>query len=99
MAVQASRDEDGAGVGEVTAIYLLDSHWGQGAGRELMAAAVEHLGAAGFTEATLWVLESNARARRFYEAAGWRPDGTVKVDESRGFPLREVRYRRTHIGG
>ena len=35
-----------------------------------------------------------ARARRFYEATGWRCDGTVKVDESRGFPLIEVRYRR-----
>ncbi|WP_430787700.1 hypothetical protein [Actinoplanes sp. G11-F43] len=49
--------------------------------------------------AILWVLESNARARRFYEAAGWVPDGAVKVDSSRGFPMREVRCRRTAIGG
>jgi hypothetical protein len=36
---------------------------------------------------------SNVRARRFYEAAGWRPDGAAKIDDSRGFPLEEVRYR------
>jgi hypothetical protein len=40
------------------------------------------------------VLDSNARARRFYEAAGFSPDGGVKVDATRGFPLTEVRYRR-----
>jgi len=30
-----------------------------------------------------------------YEAAGLRPDGAVKVDDSRGFALSEVRYRRS----
>lgn len=63
-----------------------------------MTAAVEHLTAAGFSRATLWVLATNVRARRFYEAAGWRPDGSSKVDSSRGFPLDEVRYERTLAG-
>jgi hypothetical protein len=60
-----------------------------------MDAALQGLAGAGFTAATLWVLESNARARRFYEACGWSADGTAKVDDSRGFPLSEVRYRRS----
>jgi RimJ/RimL family protein N-acetyltransferase len=90
-----SRDDDaGPTVGEVSAIYALATVWGTGVGRELMAAALAGLGEAGYAQATLWVLDANARARRCYEAAGWRPDGTVKVDASRGFPLEEVRYRR-----
>jgi ribosomal protein S18 acetylase RimI-like enzyme len=92
---QASRDEDAAGgVGEVWAVYLSPDCWGQGLGRELMTATLEHLAAVGYAQVTLWVLDSNARARRFYQAAGFRPDGAVRVDESRGFALREVRYRR-----
>ena len=92
----ASRDEDAADdVGEVQAIYLSPGCWGRGLGRELMAATVGHLATVGYGQVTLWVLASNARARRFYEAAGLRPDGAVKVDDSRGFALSEVRYRRS----
>ncbi|WP_433794563.1 GNAT family N-acetyltransferase [Actinoplanes sp. CA-252034] len=99
VAIQPSRDPGAdTATGEITAIYLLPAHQGTGAGRELMAAAVEHLTAAGFRRATLWVLETNATARRFYEAAGWVADGASKVDSSRGFPLDEVRYGRTLDG-
>jgi hypothetical protein len=56
---------------------------------------VGRLATVGYGQVTLWVLASNARARRFYEAAGLRPDGAVKVDDSRGFALSEVRYRRS----
>ncbi|MBV9093965.1 MAG: hypothetical protein JO132_08830 [Streptosporangiaceae bacterium] len=59
-----------------------------------MAAALERLAAAGFEQAILWVLDSNVRARRFYEAGGWSTDGAVKDDDSRGFRMTEVRYRR-----
>ena len=60
-----------------------------------MTAALGRLTELGYRQATLWVLDSNARARRFYAAAGFQPDGAVKVDDSRGFPLAEVRYRRS----
>lgn len=59
-----------------------------------MTAALDVLAAAGYRQATLWVLDSNWRARRFYHAGGWQADGTVKTDDTRGFPLTEVRYRR-----
>jgi len=88
------RDDDPARVGEVYAIYLAPVAWGQGFGRALMSAALEHLTAAGYHEAALWVLDTNARARRFYEAAGFRADGGEKTDESHGFPIHEIRYRR-----
>jgi GNAT superfamily N-acetyltransferase len=79
--------------GEVSAIYL-DLDWaGKGLGQALLRAAVQGLRAQGFTHATLWVLKSNARARRFYETAGWQADGATKVENRPGLELREVRYR------
>ncbi|MDQ6926250.1 MAG: nucleotidyltransferase domain-containing protein [Candidatus Eremiobacteraeota bacterium] len=47
--------------------------------------AISGLRGAGSAEATLWVLDTNVRARRFYESAGWAPDGTTKVDKHEGF--------------
>ena len=88
-------DADPRTVGEVQAIYVLPSHWGQSGGKLLMEAGMRKLREAAFQEATLWVLETNERARHFYESVGWRPDGSAKTDDSRGFPLREVRYRVT----
>ena len=92
----AAREDNPDGkTGEVFAIYASPGAWGTGAGRELMAAAVEWLRSAGYREAVLWVLDSNARARRFYELAGWTPDGTTKDDVLAGVAVTEVRYRRT----
>ncbi|HEU5421786.1 MAG TPA: GNAT family N-acetyltransferase, partial [Streptosporangiaceae bacterium] len=66
----------------------------RGLGRMLMAEAVSQL-AAGYEQATLWVLDTNDRARRFYARTGWAEDGAVLQDDSRGFPITEVRYRRS----
>ncbi len=87
-------DEDRRMVGEIMAIYLAPYAWGKGVGRELMASAAGALAAMGYGQTTLWVLDGNERARRFYEAAGFKPDGAVKEDRSHGFVMREVRYRR-----
>jgi len=95
VTVSGSRDPDADPqvMGEVKAIYVLPERWGEGGGRLLMEAGLRKLADAGFHAATLWVLEANRQARRFYEAGGWRPDGAAKTDEIRGFPLVEVRYR------
>jgi GNAT superfamily N-acetyltransferase len=75
-----SRDEDAPdGTGEVPAIYVEPAALGTGVGRELFAAVTETLRVAGFTRATLWVLEANVSARRFYEKAGWSWDGAVST--------------------
>ena len=43
----------------------------------------------------VWVLETNARARRFYESLGFRPDGASKIFLERPYgSWRELRYRR-----
>ena len=73
-----SRDQDATdSTGEVPAIYLDPDVVGTGIGRELFAETIAALRSAGFTRASLWVLEGNVRARRFYEKAGWRWDGTI----------------------
>ena len=91
VGVGPSRDAEGEG--ELYAIYVHPDHWGTGRGRALMERGLEELRAQGFEQATLWVLEDNPRARRFYEAAGWATDGATKEDEFLGTPVREVRYR------
>jgi len=89
-----SRDDNQATpTGEVASMYLDPIVWRQGGGRLLMAAALAALRAAQFEEATLWVLETNAGPRRFYEATGWTPDGARKTIEIDGLSLMEVRYR------
>jgi len=75
-----SRDEDAPErTGEVPAIYIDPSVLRTGVGRGLFEAATLALRDAGFARATLWVLEANALARRFYEKAGWARDGAVST--------------------
>jgi GNAT superfamily N-acetyltransferase len=94
--VGPTRDPDAAEpVGELYALYVDPTDWSTGAGRALIQAAEARLRATGAAEATLWVLASNARARRFYELAGWRADGAHKTEIERGAEFAEVRYRRS----
>jgi ribosomal protein S18 acetylase RimI-like enzyme len=79
--------------GEVYAIYLEPDRVGTGVGRELFGHAVEDLRARGFTTATLWVLETNEAARRFYELAGWKPDGATASERIDCLMMPTVRYR------
>jgi RimJ/RimL family protein N-acetyltransferase len=94
VTVAPTRDEDLPGFGEVRAVYVDPDRWRSGAGSALLEQAELLLADAGFNEAHLWVLEDNARARRFYERAGWALDGARKVVEIGDRPLAEVRYRK-----
>ncbi len=90
-----SRDEDAPPAeGEVYGIYIHPEHWGSGAGHALMDQGTKELRAAGYAEATLWVLEDNPRARRFYARHGWREDGAIEEFERGGATAMELRYRR-----
>lgn len=80
-------------VGELYAIYVTPDWWSAGAGRALMEAALTALDADGFPRVVLWVLADNARARRFYERAGFAPDGATNVLAALG-DILEVRYAR-----
>ncbi|MFB7600394.1 N-acetyltransferase family protein [Streptomyces mirabilis] len=81
-------------IAEIGTLYALPEVWGTGIGKQLMLATLMTLGQAEYTQATLWVLEDNERARRFYEAAGWRADGTAVEDTTGGGSLNKLRYRR-----
>jgi GNAT superfamily N-acetyltransferase len=86
--------QDPEGAGELYAINVDPDQWGTGVGSALLAAAQAELARLGYTEAVLWVLPDNARARRFYEVAGWATDGTQRTGEVLGVVVPEVRYRR-----
>jgi GNAT superfamily N-acetyltransferase len=86
--------QEPAGAGELYAINLDPDHWGTGAGRALLGAAQAELARLGFADTVLWVLPANARARRFYEAAGWVADGSSRGSQVFGVMVPEVRYRR-----
>jgi ribosomal protein S18 acetylase RimI-like enzyme len=83
---------DAAGEGELYAIYALPKAWGSGTGPTLMTAALTALRANGFGTASLWVLEDNPRARRFYEREGWTQAGR-REEEVLGIQITEVGYR------
>jgi ribosomal protein S18 acetylase RimI-like enzyme len=90
--------EDPQGAGELYAIDVDPAHWGTGAGRALLEAAQAELARLGFAETVLWVLPANARARRFYELAGWAVDGTERTVDVLGVVVPEVRYHRRSTG-
>jgi ribosomal protein S18 acetylase RimI-like enzyme len=90
--VGPSRDEHG--LGELYAIYVHPDAWSTGAGRALLVRAEKQLRSA-YAEATLWVLEDNPRARRFYETGGWAEDGGRKAEPRWGVRAPEVRYRKS----
>jgi GNAT superfamily N-acetyltransferase len=85
-------------VGELYALYVHPAWWSTGTGRALMDHVLAKVSRAGFPNVMLWVLERNARARRFYERAGFRPDGARHVLDGLGGVV-EIRYRRELGGG
>jgi ribosomal protein S18 acetylase RimI-like enzyme len=90
----AGPSPDPEGAGELYSINVDPGAWGTGAGRALLQAAQAELARLGLDDAVLWVLPANARARRFYEVAGWVADGTERTAEVLGVSVPEMRYRR-----
>ncbi|HWY25115.1 MAG TPA: GNAT family N-acetyltransferase [Nevskia sp.] len=87
----AQRDASLPHSGEIRALYVLRSAQRLGIGRTLMAAMARHLLAQGHPSATLWVLEANLPARRFYEALGGRMVAR-RDQEHAGFNAVEIAY-------
>lgn len=99
ISAAASRDVDASqSTGEIWAVYIDPSHWGEGAGRALCDAAEQELRRRGFTEVTLWVLEDNQRALGFYLSNGFFRDACEdRIIERGGKELREVRLRKQFL--
>jgi GNAT superfamily N-acetyltransferase len=86
-------DGEGGRVAELYALYVRPAWWSTGPGRALREKVLARSAAAGYRSITLWVLRDNQRARRFYERAGFAPDGATNVLTGLGGVI-EVRYRR-----
>jgi len=78
---------------EVYAVYVRPSAWRAGVGRALLGVAVAEWSSRHTEMMVLWVLEGNARARRFYEAMGWTPDGSRQQIDLGGIAATEIRYK------
>jgi ribosomal protein S18 acetylase RimI-like enzyme len=77
-------DENDPGRGHLFSLYVDPPRARAGLGRTLLQRATSELAAAGFDRATLWVFAANARAIRFYRAAGWRIDDATRVEPEWG---------------
>jgi GNAT superfamily N-acetyltransferase len=81
-----SRDADRTTISELYAVYTRAAWWGTGLGQALLDAVAPE------GSCSLWVLEDNERARRFYQRNGFRPDGTRELYEDLGaWEMRMVR--------
>ncbi|MGN6253584.1 MAG: GNAT family N-acetyltransferase [Solirubrobacterales bacterium] len=94
VAFGPSRDADTPEAGEIFALYIDPPRWGSGVGRLLMREARKRLRERGFSEGTLWVLEGNEQAERFYRSEGWQPDGAEREEDPYGPVVTVRRFRR-----
>jgi len=86
----STRDQDRDGYGELAALYVHPDQWGGGVGSALTSAVRAALRTQGYEHVTLWVLDTNDAARRFYEHRGWRRDGDAAAPVGQG--ATKVRY-------
>lgn len=92
LVLSKCRDKDLKDAGEVCAMYLLPEYIGKGYGTEMMRFSVSFLAKSGFDIISLWVLEDNSRARKFYQKCGFISDG-AKKELVIGKPLTALRYK------
>ena len=76
---------------EISALYVLRVAQRHGVGRALMAAMARDLLVQGHASASLWVLEANMPARRFYAALGGR-EVARREQERGGFRAVGIAY-------
>jgi ribosomal protein S18 acetylase RimI-like enzyme len=84
--------EDEPATGHVFSFYVVPPHSGRGIGPRLLWHALGELTRAGYPAVTLWVFKDNAPTVALYARAGFRPDGTERVEAEYG--VLEQRLRR-----
>lgn len=91
LVISVSRDDDlKESFYEIVSLYLSPNYIGLGFGKRTMHWIINEIKCRGYINISLWVLEENNRARRFYEKAGFRADGKTK--QSGLADTVEVRY-------
>ena len=66
-------------VGEVTAVFIHPNFWQKGIGQQLMQQLLADAQTHQFTTLTVWVLETNIPALKFYQSIGFQPDGKKRI--------------------
>jgi ribosomal protein S18 acetylase RimI-like enzyme len=84
-------DDDSTRVGHITSLHVLPHLRSRGHGRALIDHVRTEFQRRGYEQLTLWVLEGNHAARRFYERYGFTLDGGTRTYPKTNVP--EVRYR------
>ncbi|WP_229399715.1 GNAT family N-acetyltransferase [Micromonospora okii] len=85
-------DADDPATGLLNAIHLEPDERGRGTGRALMVDALATMRGRGWRRGVLWVLESNRRAREFYERGGWLPTGERREEQIGTVRVPQLRY-------
>jgi ribosomal protein S18 acetylase RimI-like enzyme len=93
--ISRSRDSDATpSVAEIRLICVNPHSWRCGVGTALWERAKSCLQSSDWSEVTLWVLEANHLARKFYEKIGFTLDTDIyKTIEYGPHKVRAVRYR------
>ena len=91
LTIAVSRDKDlKESFFEIIGLYLAPEYIDAGYGKQTMDWIKNEIKSRGYNKISLWVLEENNRARRFYEKAGFESDGESKP--SGLADTQEVRY-------
>ncbi len=86
-------EPDPAGPSAEVGTLLVEPRWGRrGHGRRRRGAGSDHVRAGGTARLQVWLLETDRVSERFYESAGWAPDGWARTLDTGGEPLREIRW-------
>ena len=86
------QEKDYKTTGEITSIYLNPEYGRKGLATELVEFIFKDMKNRKFTQITLWGLDTNQIACKFYEKMGFKADGATKIDVRENFELREIRY-------
>ncbi len=91
-------DHAPSSVAELMTLYVQPEYWSKGIGAALWAQLLDKVTVDEFDALIVWVLDTNVRARAFYERVGFETDGATKSEQlSDSVKLSEVRYRRAVI--
>lgn len=91
MAILHNEENAADTEGEIYAIYFHPDFWGTDATHKAFQFCIGRLKELGYTKISIWVLEDNMRARKFYEKYGFAFDG-AKEQIDLGKPLTVIRY-------
>jgi GNAT superfamily N-acetyltransferase len=89
----AGEAPDPAGPTTEIATLLVEPRWGRrGHGSRLLAAVADLAATTGAARLQVWLPETDRVSARFFESAGWAPQGWVRTLDTGEEPLREVRW-------